>query len=86
MRADYRFPWLFMFQKNGSTYFTTIKVQEQNFVEFSRFGSNSALLAGISQPKNIDGTAVSGKFSDASKIKNKNTTFNTLIALTRNMT
>ena len=45
------------------------------FVEFVDLAPTVLSLAGISPPENIDGIAISGKFSDALKIKNKNTTF-----------
>ena len=60
--------WKHLFHHNKGS-------RAKTFVEFVDLAPTALSLAGISQPKNIDGTAVSGKFSDASKIKNKNTTF-----------
>ena len=60
--------WKHLFHHNKGS-------RAKTFVEFVDLAPTVLSLAGISQPKNIDGTAVSGKFSDASKIKNKNTTF-----------
>lgn len=60
--------WKHLFHHNKGS-------RSKTFVEFVDLAPTVLSLAGISQPKNIDGTAVSGKFSDASKIKNKNTTF-----------
>ena len=60
--------WKYLFHHNKGS-------RAKTFVEFVDLAPTVLSLAGISQPKNIDGTAVSGKFSDASKIKNKNTTF-----------
>ena len=60
--------WKHLFHHNKGS-------RAKTFVEFVDLAPTVLSLVGISQPKNIDGTAVSGKFSDASKIKNKNTTF-----------
>ena len=60
--------WKHLFHHNKGS-------RAKTFVEFVDLAPTVLSLAGISQPKNIDGTAVSGKYSDASKIKNKNTTF-----------
>lgn len=47
----------------------------KSFVEFVDLAPTVLSLAGISPPKGIDGTAVSGEFSEASEVKKKNTTF-----------
>jgi hypothetical protein len=45
----------------------------KTFVAFIDFAPTVLSLAGITPPKNIDGTAVMGKFSEASKVQTKNT-------------
>ncbi|MBT3443980.1 MAG: sulfatase [Flavobacteriaceae bacterium] len=45
----------------------------KTFVAFIDFAPTVLSLAGITPPKNMDGTAVMGKFSEASKVQTKNT-------------
>ena len=49
--------------------------KSKTFVEFVDLAPTVLSLAGISPPNGIDGTAVSGEFSEALEVKKKNTTF-----------
>ena len=49
--------------------------RSQTFVEFVDLAPTVLSLAGISPPKGIDGTAVSGEFSEVPEVKKKNSTF-----------
>ena len=74
-----------MSRKMGTPFHHRKGTRAQTFVEFVDLAPTVLSLAGISPPKGIDGTAVSGEFSDVSEVKKRIQLLDTLTDLMRNM-